>query len=111
MVDFAALFVFVMLGRVVCVVWEEARFELPLPCCWLLMHFAQEVVIAVTWIFFLCLRTLFLSYALWVVTSPVTAPSLTRFAPSALPAITATTTTRARVPRAQRGPTPRAGYL
>jgi hypothetical protein len=40
MVDFAALFVFVMLGRVGCVVWEEARFELLLPCCWLLMRFA-----------------------------------------------------------------------
>ncbi len=106
-VVFAALFVLVMLGRVVRVLWEEARFELPLPCCWLLMRFAQEGFTATLWIFFI----LFLSYVPRVVTSPATAPSLTRFVPSALPAITATTTTRARVPRAQRGPTPRAGNL
>jgi hypothetical protein len=50
-VVFAALFVPVMLGRVVRVLWEEARFELPLPCCWLLMRFAQEVLPATLWIF------------------------------------------------------------
>ena len=32
--------------------WEEARFELPLPCCWLLMRFAQDHRIIVTlWMF------------------------------------------------------------
>jgi hypothetical protein len=47
----AALFVLVVLGRVVYGLWEEARFELPLPCCWLLMRFAQEMVPATLWIF------------------------------------------------------------
>ncbi len=37
------------------------------------------------------------------------APSLTRFARFALPAVTATTKMRSRVPRAKRGPTNRVG--
>ncbi len=47
----AALYVFVMLSRVVYGVWEEARFELTLLCCWLLMCLAQEVLPATLWIF------------------------------------------------------------
>jgi hypothetical protein len=38
--DAAALCVFVILSRVGCVVWKEARFELPLACCCLLMCLA-----------------------------------------------------------------------
>jgi hypothetical protein len=40
MFDAAALCVVVILGRVVCVGWKEARCELPLACCWLLMRCA-----------------------------------------------------------------------
>ena len=39
-----------MLGRVVYGVWEEARIELTLPCCWLLMCFAQATLLAALWI-------------------------------------------------------------
>jgi hypothetical protein len=38
--DAAALGVVLILGRVVCVGWKEARCELPLACCWLLMRCA-----------------------------------------------------------------------
>ncbi len=40
-----------MLGRVVYGVWEEARFELTLLCCWLLMRFPQATLLATLWIF------------------------------------------------------------
>ncbi len=38
--DAAVLCVVLILGRVVCVGWKEARCELPLACCWLLMRCA-----------------------------------------------------------------------
>jgi hypothetical protein len=40
--DDAALCVFVILGRVRCVVWKEARFELLLACCCLLMRLSRK---------------------------------------------------------------------
>jgi hypothetical protein len=77
-----------------------------LSCCMLLLAhvFEQEVKSATLWIF----STLFPSHVHRAVSSPTTAPSLTRFAPSALPAITATTLTRRRVPSANRGLSTRA---
>ena len=49
--DAAALCVFVVLGRVGCIVWKEARFELLLACCCLLMRFADYQYVNVTDIF------------------------------------------------------------
>ena len=66
--------------------------------------FAQE---ATLWIFSILLS----SYVPRAVTSPSTAPLLTRYALFALPAITATTKMRSRVPRAKRGPTTRVDDL
>ena len=65
--------------------------------------FAQE---ATLWIF-----SMLSSHVPRAVTSPSTAPLLTRYALFALPAITATTKMRSRVPRAKRDPTIRVGNV
>ena len=69
--------------------------------------FAQEMDTATLWIFSILLS----SHVPLAVTSPSTAPLLTRYALFALSAITATTKMRSRVLRAKRDPTIRVGDL